>query len=376
MDFLQPLTITAILLFFLSFISNKLNIFSIPIFIIGGVILKPLINDNYQSIYILAQLGLLLLLFYIGFEISPIRYLKNFRKILTDGMLDLLISLVTPLIVLMAISKDFKLSLFSAALLYISSSAIDLKLIVDFRFAIYSFAEKAINILLFQDIIISLLIILLPLFFVEFKSSTLFLSISHIFIFSIFLSALYLILKFTRDILNRLSDETIILMAFTSMILASFISHKLINSEVLGAFMAGSIIKAMGYRLDLKKAFSIIKDIFSPFFFFYFGMNINYESLSTSYLFVIFAILLSIITKYAVSLILYSEKSKSRFRNLLFGLLTIRGEFSIVLAAVSTQYLDTTSNAIISTISALIIFVNMILGLTTIKLNHKQLIGG
>ncbi|MGC8928878.1 MAG: hypothetical protein ACP5QK_13285, partial [Myxococcota bacterium] len=171
MDFLQPLTITIILLFMLSFISNSLNFFSIPLFITGGIILRPFIHDTTQSISILSELGLLLLLFYIGFEISPIRYLKNLKNFFFDGMLDFLISFFLPFFVLAALSKDYKFSIFAATLLYISSSAIGLKLIVDFRFSIYNFAEKAINILLFQDIVISFLIMVLPLFFVEFKSS-------------------------------------------------------------------------------------------------------------------------------------------------------------------------------------------------------------
>ncbi|MGC8928779.1 MAG: cation:proton antiporter, partial [Myxococcota bacterium] len=194
--------------------------------------------------------------------------------------------------------------------------------------------------------------------------------------FSIFLGIFYLILKFTLDVINRLPDETIILLAFASLILSSYISYKLINSGALGAFMSGSIIKAIGYRIDLKKAFSIIKDIFSPFFFFYFGMNIVSESFPMSLTFVMVAILLSIFTKYVVSHIIYRGEKNNIFKNLLFGLLTIRGEFSIVLAAVSAEYLDSTSASNIRMISTLVIFLNMILGLFIIKSNQRHLIHG
>ncbi len=374
MDFLYPLTITVLLLFILSFISNKLNFFSIPLFILGGIFLKPVLINSTEIITLLSQLGLLLLLFYIGFEISPIRYLKNIRKILYDGVIDLILSFIFPFFIIFAISgQDFKFSIFISSLLYISSSAIDLKIIVDSKFTIYSFAERAINILLFQDIVISFLIIILPLIFVEFTSTALFMSLSNIFIFAFFLSLLYIILKFTGNFINRSADETIILLSFAVMVLSSYISCKLINSEVLGAFMAGSIIKACGYRIDIKKTFSPIKDIFSPFFFFYFGLNINLSAVSGNYIFTTIILMLAIITKYIISYVIYPASNNSVFRNILFGLLTIRGEFSIVLAAVSSKYLDEKTFHLLSMMSTTIIFVNIILGLILVKKFNKRL---
>ncbi len=372
MDFLYTLTITTAIIFILSFISNIINFFSIPLFIIGGIIFQSLLNDRYFFISLPAQIGLLLLLFYIGFEVSPIRYLKNVKKVLFDGLVDFFISFVLPLLILSFFTKDIKLSFFLSALLYITSSAINLKIIVDLRFTIFNFAEKAINISLFQDIVVSILIIILPLLFVKFNSTSLFLSISHIFIFVVFIAILYLVLKYTKDFINNSSEETIIILAFSTMIFASYISNKLINSEVMGAFLSGSILKAINYRIDIKKAFAPIKDIFSPFFFFYFGLNINIGFVFNYWL-IIFIVAISIISKYLVSYIFYQQKTSSSFRNLLFGLLTIRGEFSIVLASISFNYLDEKSFSLVSAISTTIIFVNILIGLVIIKVFDKKL---
>jgi len=373
MDFLYSLTVATALLFVLSLLSNILNFFSIPLFIIGGILLQPLLSDTLNIISIPAQLGLLLLLFYIGFEISPIRYLKNIRKVLYDGSIDLIFAFILPLIITFAFVREIKFALFLSALLYVSSSAINLKIIVDSKFAIYSFAEKAINITLFQDLLVSFFIIILPLFFVEFKSTSLFLSLSNVFIFGVFLNIIYFLLKYTRDFINRSSDETIILLSFAAMIFSSYISSKLINSEAMGAFIAGSVIKATGYRIDIKRAFAPIKDIFSPFFFLYFGLNIKIGFVLDQWLIIILTVLIAVISKYLVSYLLYPQKTSSLFRNLLFGLLTIRGEFSIVLAAISINYLDEKSFALISVISTAIIFVNIIIGLSLIRVFEKKL---
>jgi len=374
MDFLFPFTIISILIFVLSFISNKLNFFSIPLFIIGGIALKPYLQTEIQFMPVLAQLGLILLLFYIGFEISPVRYLKSIKKIIYDGGIDLLITFLLPFLIIVLMGFEVRLSLFIAALLYISSSAIDLKIIVDSRFAIFNFAEKAINILLFQDIIISLLIMILPLMMVEFKSDSLFFTLSNVLIFAVFLIILYLLLKFTREILNRSSEETLNLLAFAILMLTSFISDRLINSMVLGAFMGGSIVKATGYRIDIKRSFTPLKDIFSPFFFFFFGLKINFSIQNNLWFLILIVIVLSIATKYIVSYIIYSRKSKNReFTNILFGLLTIRGEFSIILTTVAYEYLSKQNQDIIATISTIVIFVNMVLGLSVIKINQNLL---
>jgi Kef-type K+ transport system membrane component KefB len=374
MDFLFPFTIISALLFALSFLSNRLNFFSIPLFIVGGIALKPYLNEEIQYLSILADLGLILLLFYIGFEISPIRYLKNIKKILFDGGIDLLITFLLPFLIILLMGLDIKLSLFIAALLYISSSAIGLKIIVDFRLAIFNFAEKAINILLFQDIIVSLLIMILPLMRVEFRSSSLFFTLSNVLIFTVFLIILYLLLKFTREILNRSSEETLNLLAFTVLMLTSFISERLINSMVLGAFMGGSIVKATGFRIDIKRSFTSLKDIFSPFFFFFFGLKIDFTFSNRLWLFILLTILLSLGTKYLVSYIIcYKRTQRSESMNILFGLLTIRGEFSIVLTTLSYNYLNKERQDIISILSTIVIFVNMIVGLWIIKLSHNRL---
>ncbi len=375
MDFLLPLTITAILLFLLSFISNKINFFSIPLFILGGILARSLLIGGVEIISILARLGLLLLLFYIGFEISPVRYLKNLKNVLTDGSTDLVISLILPLLIFLLITGDFRLSLFLSAMLYISSSAIDLKIIIDSRFAIYSFAEKAINILLFQDIIIAFLIIILPVFFIEFRSETIFFAFANIFIFTIYLTTIYLLLKYLRDFINRSADDTIIILSFAVLLLSAYISERLINSEVMGAFMAGSIIKATGFRIDLKRSFASIKDIFSPFFFFYSGLQIYFEFSKNIMILIIVSILISILSKYLISYMLYPKLQKdSIFRNILFGLLTIRGEFSIVLASISFQYLNENARSIVMIISTFIIIFNMIIGLIFIRTNQDRLI--
>lgn len=375
MDLLLPLTITAILLFILSFISNKINFFSIPLFILGGILAQPILSDHIKIISILAQLGLLLLLFYIGLEVSPVRYLRNIRKIIVDGNIDLLISLLIPFLIFLLLTRDLRLSIFLAALLYISSSAINLKIIIDSRFAIYGFAERTINILLYQDIIISILIMLLPIFFIEFKSEVIFFTISNILIFIIFLVIIHYLLKLLLRFIDRSTDESIILLSFSILLVSSFMSSRLINSEVLGAFMAGSIIRATGFRIDIKRSFAAIKDVFSPFFFLYFGLKIQPHFSADIRTLLIIAILLSVLTKYLVSYLFYPANSdRAVFRNILFGLLTIRGEFSIVLASVSLQYLGEHGRAIIMIISTSVIIFNMIVGLLLISINQGKLI--
>lgn len=374
MDPLLPLTITAILLFILSFISDKINFFSIPLFIVGGVLAQPIISEHTKIIFIFAQLGLLLLLFYIGFEVSPIRYLKNIRKIIVDGNIDLSISLLIPLLIFLLFTRDLRLSILLAALLYISSSAINLKIIIDSRFAIYGFAERAINILLYQDVIISILITLLPILFIEFKSEVILITASNIFILLISLVIIYYLLKLLQRFIDRFTDESIILLSFSILLISSLMSSRLINSEVLGAFMAGSIIRATGFRIDMKRSFAALKDVFSPFFFFYFGLNIHLHFSADIKTLLIIAIPLSVLTKYLLSYLFYPANSgRSIFRNILFGLLTIRGEFSIVLASISLKYLGEQGQAIIMIVSTSVIIFNMIIGLLLISISKGKL---
>ncbi|MCX7944247.1 MAG: cation:proton antiporter [Deltaproteobacteria bacterium] len=350
-----------------------LNFFSIPLFILGGIFLQPLFREIPTVITLLSQFGLLVLLFCIGFEISPLRYLRNIRKVIYDGSVDLLVTFVLPIVIIYAISMDIEFTLFLAALLYVSSSAINLKIIVESKFTIYSFAEKVINIALFQDLLITALILILPILFIEFKNESVLIPIFNILIFPIFLAIIYFVMKNTKNLINKSTEEAITLFSFAIMVFSSFISHKLINSEAIGAFMIGSILKTINYRVDIKKAFEPIKDIFSPFFFFHFGLNINTGFAMEHWFFIFTITIISIASKYFASYILYPQKLSNMFRNLLFGLLTIRGEFSIVLAAISYNYLDEKSFSLISITSTFIIFVNVFLGLIFVRIYEKKL---
>ncbi len=103
----------------------------------------------------MAEIGIVFLLFFLGLEFTLERILRSSRHVVTGGMVDFAVNAGLGLIVgLAAFGPSFG-ALILAAAIYVSSSAVTVKGLIDFRRLADDETDLVLAILVFEDLAIA-----------------------------------------------------------------------------------------------------------------------------------------------------------------------------------------------------------------------------
>src|SRR6266540_4529884 len=158
---LSQLALTVLLLGGLGLVAHWLGVSAIPAYLLSGLLLGPheprvtsLITPSEVTEFV-AELGIVFLLFFLGLEFSLGRLSRSGRHVGFGGAVDLLTNTAVGLIVgVAAFGLSFG-ALILAAAVYVSSSAITVKGLIDFRRLADEETDLVLAILLFEDIAIA-----------------------------------------------------------------------------------------------------------------------------------------------------------------------------------------------------------------------------
>ncbi|MCX7974682.1 MAG: cation:proton antiporter [Candidatus Aminicenantes bacterium] len=251
-------------------------------FIITGIIIGPgglALIENLESIQILAEIGVILLLFMVGIEFSFER-LKKIQKIFWIGGSFQVASAISLTYFVMSFLKlPPQKSLFYGFLLSLSSTAVVLKLLADKNEIDSPRGRLSLGLLLFQDIAIIPMLAITPL--LAYEGSISFLSISQKFLLSfiligsVFYVARQLMPKLLRFIIRLRIKEIYLLFALSFLLAMSLLTSSFGMSLALGAFLAGLIISESEYSPQIVSDVIPFKDVFNSLFFISIGMLLN-----------------------------------------------------------------------------------------------------
>ena len=125
----------------------------VPLYIIAGVVLGIwLVEDEVVSF--LAHLGVVFLLFAMGLEFSLGSPERGVRRFVGAGLVDLTFNFPVGLCVGLALGWSWVESLFLAGIVYMTSSAVVSKCIVDFGRAARPETETVLGVLVFEDLVV------------------------------------------------------------------------------------------------------------------------------------------------------------------------------------------------------------------------------
>jgi CPA2 family monovalent cation:H+ antiporter-2 len=135
----------------------------IPLYVLGGVVVGPHVLGEFttygvgpeEPVATLAELGIVLLLFFLGLEFSIDRLLAARDRILKAGTLDLLVNFPLGLAVGLLLGWSVLESLLLAGIVYISSSAIITKSLIDLGWIADPEAEPVLGVLVYEDLAIA-----------------------------------------------------------------------------------------------------------------------------------------------------------------------------------------------------------------------------
>lgn len=262
---------------------QSLGLGAIPGLLVAGVVLGPsglAYIENYDEIAHLAELGVVLLLFVIGIEISPTRLWKMKTLVLGLGSLQVLITGGVITVVAHALlDSSWQISLLIGSALALSSTAFVLQLLAERKMLSSAYGKTSVAVLLLQDLAVVPLLVFVSLI------ATPELSIAEDVFFALAeaLVILLLIIVTARYVLNPLftmlvrygSPEIFTASALLLVLGTAQAMESIGLSMAMGAFIAGLLIADSSYRHQIIAEIQPFRGLLLGLFFMTMGMSLN-----------------------------------------------------------------------------------------------------
>ncbi|MCP3032775.1 cation:proton antiporter [Halobacillus sp. A1] len=341
-DFPELLGAGLILLFifYLGYLSIKIKIPNVILYILLGIILADALTDN-ELLHFASEIGIVLLFFLLGLEFNVKRLGGIAKKIWPSGLLDVALSLGVTTVIALLFNLDLFSSFLVGGIAYATSSSITAKLLDDRGRMANSETEFILGILIFEDLVAPIVVAIL--FGVSsgesFTSLSFFILIGKIIGMTLFAIILgKTLFKNFEAFLDKITDEDF----KTALLIGIAISYGglalyLGLSEVLGAFLAGMMLAEIGKIDKIEQTVLPVRDLMLPTFFIYFGTTIELGDGIPMAGLLVSVIAWSVIAKLLVGLVGGPIYGLSKRASLRAGLsLCARGEFSVVIASVAS----------------------------------------
>ncbi len=266
------------------FILNKFKIPSIAGFLLAGILIGPFgfqLITELENIEILAEIGVILLLFAIGLEISLQRLIQMKRLLIIAGGLQVGLTILITCLFFYLIGVPLNQSIFFGMLLSLSSTAIVLKLLDEKNELEAPHGRIAVGMLIFQDIAIVPMILFVPLLGigdeVRIEMIGLQIIVSLIAVTAIVVLARYLIPKIIYHMDQLRIREVFTIGTLLLIIGTAYLTETAGLSFALGAFIAGLMISESEYSHQVFADIIPLKDAFISLFFVSIGLLLNVQ---------------------------------------------------------------------------------------------------
>ena len=347
-DFLIIQDIVVILLVALPiiFLFKKINLPSIVGFLIAGMLIGPYgfnLIRSVNQISVMAEIGIMLLMFTIGLEFSLSQLIRIKKFLLIAGGFQLLITIIFCSIIFTVLGIEINQAIFFSLLVSLSSTAIVLKILSDKDELESPQGKISIGILIFQDLAIVPMFLLLPLLSGIGQLEAGEIAVKILIAFGV-LAGLLLLARFLMPLIvyqlaNIRSREAFTIGVILLLLGTAYITHSFGLSFALGAFIAGLILSESDYNHQIVSDILPFRDSFNSIFFVSIGLLLNIQFVLENVLLISGLTLGIIIVKTLVIVaIVYFMKYPLRI-GILAGLgLAQIGEFSFVLAQAGLNF--------------------------------------
>ncbi len=339
--FLYEIVIIFLLSIVVTIVCNRLKLPATVGFLLTGVLCGPSllgIVSNREAIDQVADIGVAMLLFTIGMELSGDALSRLKRPVFLGGSLQigLTVLAVTGLAVLKGVS--YQKGILWGCLVALSSSAIVLRILQERGGSNTPTGRLSLAILVFQDIMVAPMLLCVPLL-----AGTLDLSLKSA-LFSVLWVTLALggVLLFARFGLNRLMEavmrtrtrEILLLTTLGLCLGMALLTSALGLSLSLGAFLAGLLLARSQYSMSVISGILPYRDVFMSLFFISVGMMLNVDFFGQHFFSIILGTLLFIVIKSLLTLPAVLIQGYPLRAAIITSLsLAQVGEFAFVLAA-------------------------------------------
>jgi len=256
-------------------------------FLVAGIAIGPsgLHLISAEKIHFFAELGLVLLLFTVGLELSPGPLLRLGRQLLTAAALQMAVTvLLTAGMLSLALTMSWPAALLAGAAVASSSTAIVLKTLSDRGETDTPAGAVATGVLLIQDVAIILILILLPLFAgrpgSDWRATVGRAALALGALVAVTLVARFVLPWLVNQVFRRGGQELMTLFAVLMALAGAWLADLAHWSWPLGACIAGLLLAQTDLRHQLCAEIMPFRDVFNALFFMSIGMLVDLKLLA------------------------------------------------------------------------------------------------
>ncbi len=266
---------------FIAYLCYRLKIVPIVGFLIAGVVIGPnalgLVQDQ-ALVDMLAEIGIILLLFTIGIEFSLEKLARIKKAIFLGGGLQVAITVAVVTLILSFWGISWNSAIYTGCLVALSSTAIILGLLSDEDKTDTPSGQLSLAVLIFQDLVIILMVLLVPILAGQSQSLS---GIGWVLLKAGILITVILLLaeRIVPWILEQVAKTrrqelfllTVVAICFGTAALTSMVGVSL----ALGAFLAGLVVSESHFSEQAISEILPLRTIFNAVFFVSVGMLLD-----------------------------------------------------------------------------------------------------
>ncbi|TKR25901.1 cation:proton antiporter [Natronomonas salsuginis] len=334
-------------------VARRINQSVIPFYVLSGMIMSPFVLGRlgFDSvagyaielqtyITLLAELGIVFLLFFLGLEFSLDRLLGSSEKIGKAGTLDLLVNLPAGVIIGLLLGWSVLEAFVLGGIVYISSSAVITKSLIDLGWIANDESNPILGTLVYEDLFIAFYLAVLSAILLgggALATIAVDVAVAMGFLLAL-VSAVYLGTDHFGRFLDVDSEEMFVLRAVAVTVFVAGFALAIGVSEAVAAFFIGMGFSGTDHLHDLERRLIPFRDVFAAVFFFWIGLRTDPAVFPAVAGVVALLVVVTAPTK------LFTGFFGGRFyglddrRNVRVGLgMVTRGEFSLIIAAIAAD---------------------------------------
>ena len=346
LNILKDILIIFALSTLVNYLFTRVKIPTIIGYLLTGIVAGPHLTGIVHSdtnIELLAEIGVVLLLFTIGLEFSLKHLIKIRRIVFFGGFLQVAITAFVVMLLARGYDLNFPAALFVGFLTALSSTAVVLKVLQERSEVTSNYGRTVLGVLIFQDLLLVPLLLFTPLMGGEVNhlgQDFLMLGIKSVLIIVMVFVGHKWLMPYVLHAIAMTKNQELFFMSILLICLAvAFLTHELGMSLAFGAFLAGLMISESEYSHNAFGHIVPFKDTFTSFFFVSIGMLLDIgfvlDNMGIVLITVFFVILLKLIVGGFTGFVLGHT-----FRGQVmvgFALAQV-GEFSFILAKLGQDY--------------------------------------
>jgi CPA2 family monovalent cation:H+ antiporter-2 len=326
-------------------LAGRMGITAVPLYLLAGLMLGEggvvQLDVTEDFISIIAEIGVLLLLFTLGLEYSDVELRNGLRTGTFVGVIDMLLNALPGVAAGLLLGWSPLAAVLLGGATWISSSGVVSKILSDLQRLGFRETPAILNLLVIEDLAMA---IYLPVVAALIVGGTVVATLTSVTIaLTVVVVILLLALVWGRRLSDALiggSDEALLLGVFGVTLLVAGIAQRLEVSGAIGAFLVGLALSGQAEERAMN-LISPLRDLFAAIFFLFFSFQVDPSKLVDSLLPALALAVVTSITKfatgwYAAKRVGVAEKGRMRAGATLIA----RGEFSIVIAALGASLAD------------------------------------